>query len=102
MRKQYIPSGPDTQTGRYNSIEYLSHPWYVKPSFKWRWGPGAWVSRLLGRKLPGDDEDHYAPEGWIFPEVGPQFLKGKGIKEMNESRARIISQRRKGCPFVLG
>ena len=100
MRKQYIPSGADSKTGRFNSLEYLSYPWYVKPSFKKRWGPRAWMSRLLGRKLPGDDRNKYAPEGYVFTEIGPLALKGKGIEDMIETCSRLTSQRMGGCPFT--
>ena len=101
MRKQYLPSGVDNETGRFNSVEYLSHPWYVKPSLKRRWGPRAWMTRLLGRKLPGDDGNKYEPQGYTFTEIGPQALKGKGIEEMGETRARLTHQRRGGCPFTV-
>lgn len=99
LRKKYIPSKPDKNTGRFNSIKYLSYPWYVKPSFSRRWGPKAWVARLLGRKVPGDDGNKYAPDGYIFNEIGPQDLKGKGIKEMEETRLKLTQQGRGGCPF---
>lgn len=101
MRKQYIPLRSDPITGRYNSVEYLSHPWYVKPSFKRRWGPRAWVTRLVGRKLPGDDGNRYAPEGYKFTEIGPQSLKGKGLDQMEKTRLRLTTQNRGGCPFAL-
>lgn len=101
MRKQYIPSSPDRNTGRYNSVEYLSYPWYIKPSWKRRWGPRSWLTRLVGRKLPGDDGNKYAPEGWTFAELGPQALKGKGTREMAEDQIRLVRQDRGGCPFRL-
>ncbi len=101
MRKHYIPSGPDSRSGRYNSIEYLSYPWYIRPSFKRRWGPRAWLTRLVGRKLPGDDGNIYAPEGWTFTELGPQALRSKGIKEMRDDQKRLVEQNRGGCPFRL-
>ena len=83
MRKRYIPLTPDNSTGRYNSVEYLSFPWYVKPTAWRRWGPRSWITRLLGRKLPGDDNDGYLPEGWTFSELGPLALKNKGVEEMD-------------------
>ena len=101
MRKKYIPSAPDEKSGRYNSVEYLSHPWYVKPTFKRRWGPRALVTRLLGRRLPGDDGNKYAPEGYIFEDVGPDTLKGKGLGEMKETETSLAEARRGGCPFNL-
>lgn len=101
MRKRYIPSSTDPTTGRYNSLEYLSHPWYIKPSFIRRWGPRAWLTRLVGRKLPGDDGDRYAPEGWTHAELGPKSLRSKGIKSMEKDQQRLIAQDRGGCPFQL-
>lgn len=100
MRKRYIPSRPDSKTGRFNSIEYLSYPWYVKPTLKSRWAPKAWMTWVLRRKLPGDDGNKYAPEGYTFDEVGPSALKGKGRAEMEVTRSRLIQQRRGGCPFL--
>lgn len=100
MRKQYIPSKANRKTGRFNSVEYLSYPWYVKPSLNRRWGPRAWITRLLGRKLPGDDGNKYAPEGYKFTDIGPQALKGKGIEDMDVTRTRLTNQRRGGCPFT--
>ena len=100
MRKQYIPLAPDAKTGRYNSVEYLSYPWYVKPSFSKRWGPKAWLTRALGRKLPGDDGNRYCPEGYRFDEIGPAGLEGKGITEMEATRAQLALQDRGCCPFT--
>lgn len=101
LRKTYIPSAPDIRTGRYNSVEYLSYPWYVKPTFKRRWGPRALVTRFLGRRLPGDDGNKYAPEGYLFEEVGPAALRGKGLKEMESTEATLKDARRGDCPFDL-
>lgn len=99
MRKQYIPSAPNSDTGRYNSVEYLSYPWYVEPSFNRRWGPKAWVTRALRRKVPGDDGNKYCPEGYRFDEIGPTNLKGKGVDEMTATHAMLAKQYRGGCPF---
>jgi hypothetical protein len=101
LRKSYIPSAPDLTTGRYNSVEYLSYPWYVKPTFKRRWGPRALVARLLGRRLPGDDGNKYEPEGYLFEEIGPTALRCKGLREMELTEAKLKDARRSGCPFNL-
>lgn len=102
MRKQYIPAHADPGTGRYNALEYLSFPWYVKPSLKGRWGPRAWLTRLVGRKLPGDDNNRYAPEGWTHAELGPPSMRGKGIEFMEKDQQRLIAQDRGACPFRTG
>lgn len=102
LRKHYIPSGPDPSTGRYNAVEYLSYPWYVKPTLSKRWGPKSWITRLLRRKLPGDDGNKYLPGGWTPAEIGRKALSGMGIKSMDEDRKQLISRKRGGCPFALG
>lgn len=102
LRKRYIPSNPDPANGRYNSVEYLSFPWYIKPTLNRRWGPRSWITRLVGRKLPGDDDNKYAPEGWTFSELGPENKKNKGMPEMDKDRVRLLNQSgRGGCPFAL-
>lgn len=100
MRKKFIPSKPDNITGRFNSIEYLSYPWYVKPSLSRRWGAKSWITRLLGRKLPGDDGNRYAPEGYTFAEIGPKAQSGKGLKEMEDTHAILTRGNRGACPFL--
>lgn len=102
MRKKYIPSAPDNKTGRYNSVEYLSHPWYVKPTFRRRWGPRALITRVLGRRLPGDDNNKYAPKGYLLEEIGPDVLKGQGLQEMRATEATLTGARRGACPFGPG
>ena len=57
------------------------------------------MTRLLGRKRPGDDGSKYAPKGYVSTENGPQTSKGKGTKEMNETCTRLASQGKRGCPF---
>ena len=101
MRKKYIPSNPDPNSDRYNALEYLSYPWYVRPTLARRWGPRSWLTRLTGRKLPGDDGNRYAPEGWTNMELGPEARKGKGTESMMKDRERLINQGRGGCPFHL-
>lgn len=99
LRKDYISAEPDKTTGRYSSKEYLSHPWYVRPTFKRRWGSRAWITRLLGRKLPGDDGNKYNPEGYKILELGPASQKGKGLMEMEATEVRLQRSEHGGCPF---
>lgn len=101
LRRKYIPAGPDIKTGRYNAVEYLSYPWYVKPTWKNRWGPRALVTFILGRRLPGDDGNRYAPEGYLFEEIGPDIFRAKGVDEMRSTEAALGRGRRGGCPFTL-
>ena len=79
--------------------DYFAQPWYVKPTIWNRWGPGAFVSRVLGMSVPGDGEDKYLPDGYAFHEMGPKASRGKGVAEMGETRERLLRQNRGGCPF---
>ncbi len=99
QKNHWIEAGPDSRNGRYVLFNYLAHPWYVKPTVMPRWGLGAWITWLVGYKVPGDDGNKYYPQGYTFTDIGPQALSGKGIKEMDETRARLVRGNRGGCPF---
>ena len=99
LRRRRIETGPDSRSGRYFLSNYSAHPWYIKPTLRRRWGPGAWISRLLGYKVPGDDGDKYSPRGYTIAEIGPRALSYKGVEEMDETRARLVRRNRGGCPF---
>ena len=99
LRNHWIEAGHDSHKRRYHLYNYLAHPWYIKPTLKRRWGLGAWTTRLLGYKVPGDDGDKYHPGGYTFAEVGPQALSGKGTEEMDKTRSRLILANRGACPF---
>ena len=101
LRYHWIESGPDDRTGHYSVSDYLAHPWYVKPTLRRRWGPGACITRLLGYNVPGDDGNKYHPKGYTLADVGPRGLRGKGRKEMDETRACLGRGNRGGCPFSL-
>lgn len=98
LRNHWIDDMPNRYE-RYFLFDYLAHPWYVRPSFAQRWGPRAWVTRLLGYKVPGDDGDKYSPQGYIITEIGPQHLSGKGKEDMDKIQTRLISLDRGRCPF---
>ena len=98
-RKTFIPLGSDPKTGRFNSLEYLSYPWYVKPSLSRRWGPRSWITRLAGRKLPGDDGNIYKPEGWTHAELGPDAFANRGGDYMEADAKRLHATNRGSCPF---
>ena len=99
LRNHWIEASSDVQNGPFRLFDYLAHPWYVKPTMMRRWGPGAWITRLLGYKVPGDDGEKYYPQGYTFTDLGPQALRGKGIKEMDETQARLFHGNRGKCPF---
>lgn len=93
-------TGKDPKSGRYNHINYLVHPFYVKPGFINRWGPTAWMTWTLGGIVPGGkDGKKYYPEGYSMEEVGPDRKRGQGKQEMGDFEQAIKSARPYGCPF---
>lgn len=101
FRVHDLPDNADPKTGRYHPRRYFVHPYYTKPGFWNRWGPGAWFVYLSGGDVPGTKGDLYVPEGYTFEEVGPKNLRGKGIKEMRAFEEKIGSERPLGCPFAI-
>ena len=89
-------------TGLIHKIDYLAHPYYVKPGFWNRWGPVSWFVRLCGGDVPGSQGGLYEPEGYKIEEVGPKNMKGKGEREMQEWIEKINVERSHTCPFMLG
>ncbi len=83
----------DPVTGKYHSHLYFAHPWYVKPTFAARWGPGALVKRMLGGAVP-QEGPKYQSDGYEISEIGPENLKGLGGEEME--RTRELMRKRRG------
>lgn len=97
MIKELLSEAPDPKTGRYFYKTYASHPYYNKPTFWSRWGPTALIWRAMGGLVPGDAKWH--PQGYVFEEVGPAKLAGKGKDKTDEWERRLKAQRTAGCPF---
>lgn len=76
-------------------------PFYVRPTIWNRWGPSAWVKRLLRLPLPGDDGDTYFPKGYYTPDVGPRAFVGKGREYHEQTTGRLETERTGQCPFVV-
>jgi hypothetical protein len=87
--------------GRRGATRYEAEPFYVRPTLWNRWGPSAFVSRLLGLPLPGDSGDTYFPKGYSIREVGPSMFVSKGVAEAEETKARLRRERTGGCPFAV-
>ncbi|GAM88263.1 hypothetical protein ANO11243_062960 [Dothideomycetidae sp. 11243] len=101
IRKTYISEKPESN-GRYSAKDYLSYPYYVKPTFQRRWGKRAWVTWLLGRKIPGDDGNRYIPEGYAILEVGPALPSGEDMHWTNDEVRRLENSGAGACPFSFG
>jgi len=91
---------PD-EHGRYFLFDSDGAPFYVKPTFMNRWGPGAWISWLRGLPLPGDDGDTYYPQGYFIPDVGPKAFEGKGRDYFQKTMERLEKERTGQCPFAV-
>ncbi|KAL8771158.1 MAG: hypothetical protein Q9209_003329 [Squamulea sp. 1 TL-2023] len=89
---------PDSN-GRCSLSIWDAAPYYVKPTFWRRWGPQAWVSRVLGLPVPGDEGAKYHPEGYKVLEVGPKVFLGKGAEFAKETVHALAKIRTGGCPF---
>ena len=74
--------------GTFYAAKYDALPYYVRPTFANRWGLGAWVRRLQGLPVPGDEGDKYHPQGFKMVDVGPSHGKN-GQKAMEESVMRV-------------
>lgn len=92
MRTKWF-SELDPETGRAHFLRYVAHPWYIEPSLASRWGFKAWVIRLAGGLLPGDEK--YAPQGYKICDLGPKSEVGKGAAEMETMKGEI--RVRMGC-----
>lgn len=82
--------------------KYTISPWYVKPTFRNRWGFGAWKTWLKGGILPGDEGDKYFPQGFIASELGPNTLRNFGKEKMEAEMQRLeveLNSERGKCPF---
>lgn len=101
LRLRELPDHPDPKTGRYHPTRYLVHPYYNKPGFWNRWGPGAWYVYMSGGDVPGSKGDFYIPEGYTFEEIGPKNMKNKGLEEMKAWQEKLENERPTGCPFSM-
>jgi hypothetical protein len=102
LRVRQVNDEPDAE-GRRTLKLYDNFPYYVRPTLMNRWGPGAWMSWLMGRPLPGDEG--YMPEGFLTENVGPKIFDHKGKRkedwegEAEKTRERLRGERTGGCPF---
>lgn len=97
LRKRWIPEHPDPKTGRYHSLRYRAHPWYIQEKTYSMWHPFTWLRKFTRHSA----EHNYMPEGYVISEVGPEALRGKGAEEMEKQKQRMESLKaRSGCPFA--
>lgn len=49
--------------------------------------------------MPGDKGDLYVPQGYVFEEVGPKRMVGKGKEITDAWEKKLTAERTPGCPF---
>ncbi|KAL8730333.1 MAG: hypothetical protein Q9181_004692 [Wetmoreana brouardii] len=94
-----MPTPSPTNDGRINLPRVRMYPWYIRPTFKKRWGPSALLTRLRGGVLAGDDPK-FMPEGFLTKDLGPMGLVGKGHSEVDGEVRRLQEDGGRGCPFM--
>ncbi|KAH7252431.1 hypothetical protein BKA59DRAFT_161036 [Fusarium tricinctum] len=92
-------SQPDQETGRIKSYHYMKEPFYVPPTFWQRWNPEACITRLSGGLLPGDGGAKMKPEGFLFEDLGPNRVVGKGVEETKKFEEIVKSKAFVGCVY---
>ena len=97
LRVLWFTPTPDETTGKYHFMQYIGHPWYIKPTLTQRYNLNSWLLWLTGGFVPSDSKPEYRPDGYKINELGPVSLEGKGIDEMEAAKPLI--QRLQGCPF---
>lgn len=90
---------PNPGTNLYNFERMGLQPWYIKPTFWSKWGPGALLAKLFGAKVPGSRGDRYLPQGYDLMTIGPEPQRGKGLEEMRLNVEAIKARGVATCPF---
>ena len=94
-------SQPDEQTGRITTRHYMKEPYYVPATFWQRWNPEACITWLAGGLLPGDGGSQMKSEGFLFEDIGPEKVVGKGIEETNDFEKGVKARASADCPYKL-
>lgn len=95
-----LNESPDPSTGLYTWNIWIEHPWYVKPTFKNRWGLKALFVRMFGNGAIPSEMDTYKESGYDLRTIGPARQEKRGQDGME-----AIFQSLKGtnyasrCPF---
>ncbi|PGH14887.1 hypothetical protein AJ79_02749 [Helicocarpus griseus UAMH5409] len=95
-----LNDSPNPTSGLYNINLWLADPWYIKPTFKNRWGLKALFVRIFGSGSVPSINGSYRDQGYDLRTIGPAVQENRGHDEME-----AISQGLKdmnfasGCPF---
>ena len=98
MRVRHTSDQPSKE-GTYFFRLMDAAPWYIKPTMWNRFGPWAWVTRMMGLPLPGDEGGKYWPRGYKIQDVGPRFTRGSGGDFVKAEKEKVLKMRTRACPF---
>ncbi|CEN61553.1 hypothetical protein ASPCAL08207 [Aspergillus calidoustus] len=90
---------PASKSKLYNFDRKGLQPWYIRPTFWSKWGPGALLITLFGGRVPGSRGDRYQPQGYDLMTIGPEPQKGKGLDDMSRDIDLIRARGVATCPF---
>ncbi|KAL4892525.1 hypothetical protein BDV59DRAFT_202647 [Aspergillus ambiguus] len=90
----------DPSTGLWTVNFWIAHPWYVKPTFKNRWGLKALFVRLFGSGSVPVENGPYRDSGYDLWSIGPTAQEKRGREEMQAIFDELKLQNFvTGCPF---
>jgi len=95
----YLSEKPN-EHGRYNLRLYDNVPLYVRPSLWKRINFQAFVFRLIGKPVPGD-EGQLQPEGYKINEVGPSHMVKLGQDATEKTKQELLKKEFGRCPFGI-
>ncbi|KAK1486340.1 hypothetical protein CTAM01_12221 [Colletotrichum tamarilloi] len=90
---------PNPETKLYNFGRKSLQPWYMRPTTWSTWGPGAWLVKAVGGKVPGERGSRYFPQGYDLMTIGPEPQREKGRCEMISDMEVIKARGAVTCPF---
>lgn len=91
---------PDPSTGLYTINLWIAHPWYIKPTFKNRWGLKALFSRLFGDGAVPSPNGFFRESGYDLRIIGPATQENRGQEDMEAILAGLKEANyASGCPF---
>jgi hypothetical protein len=97
MAPRYLSKEAD-KNGRYHTLLFETEPWYLENTWWNRNSLQVWIKWMSGGPIPNGKD--FSPEGYLISEIGPRSLVGKGKKEFEDTRAKLTSEQRGGCPFA--
>lgn len=95
-----LNESPNPSTGLYNINLWIAHPWYIKQTFKARWGLKALFARFFGDGAVPTANGCYREGGYDLRTIGPAAQENRGHEDMDIILATLKEANyASGCPF---